>query len=72
VCSRADDALSSSLVKVAYGMIHTDGERQKTLRFGAKDEKKAVRREQRWTGALGLMGVSSARAGSALALASGR
>ncbi|MGD0496901.1 MAG: M48 family metalloprotease [Bryobacteraceae bacterium] len=68
--TRAPDVLSSALVKVAYGMIHADGERQKTLRFGATDEKKAVRREQRWAGALGLMGVSSARAGSALALAS--
>lgn len=67
--TRTPDALSSALVKIAYGMVRADGEYQKAMAQGNKEEKSLWRRERRLGGALGLMGISNLHSGTALALA---
>lgn len=66
--TRAPGTLSSALVKIAYGMVRADGEYKKAMAEGDKEEKSFWRRERRLGGALGLMGISNLRAGTALAL----
>lgn len=67
--TRTPGDLCSALVKIAYGMVRADGEYRKAMAEGDKEEKTFWRRERRLGGALGLMGVSSLRSGTALALA---
>jgi len=62
------DALSSALVKIAYGMIKANGEYQEARASGEK-EKGEWRRQRRLSGSLALMGISNFRSGAALALA---
>ena len=62
------DALSSALVKIAYGMVRTEGEYLKAMSEGTKDEKAEGRRRYRLGGSLALMGISNVRSGAALAL----
>jgi heat shock protein HtpX len=64
----APDALSSALVKIAYGMVRAEGEYRKAMAEGPKEEKTFWRRERRLGGALGLMGISNLKSGTALAL----
>jgi heat shock protein HtpX len=65
----APDTLSSALIKIAYGMVRAEGDYRESLQSGYdKDEKARVRREHRVAGALGVMGISSLRAGQSLAL----
>ena len=66
--TRTPDALSSALVKIAYGMVRAEGEYQKAMAEGEKEEKSFWRRERRLGGALGLMGISNLHSGTALAL----
>lgn len=66
--TRAPDALSSALIKIAYGMVKADGAFREAKEFEYK-EKGELRREQRMAGALAVMGISNLRSGAALALA---
>jgi heat shock protein HtpX len=61
-------ALSSALVKIAYGMVRAEGEYKKAMAEGGNEEKSFWRREHRLGGALGLMGISNLHSGAALAL----
>src|ERR1041385_4425294 len=45
--TRTPDALSSALVKIAYGMVRAEGEYQKAMAEGEKEEKSFWRRERR-------------------------
>jgi heat shock protein HtpX len=66
----APDALASALIKIAYGMVRAEGEYRESLQRGFdKDERARVRSEHRVAGAMGVMGISSMRAGQSLALA---
>jgi hypothetical protein len=67
--TRTPDALSSALVKIAYGMVRAEGEYKKAMAQGDREEKSFWRRERRLGGALGLMGISNLHSGTALALA---
>jgi heat shock protein HtpX len=62
------DALSSALVKIAYGMVRAEGEFRRAMAEGPKEEKTFWRRERRLGGALGLMGISNLNSSTALAL----
>lgn len=62
------DALSSALVKIAYGLIHAEGEYRESLERGSKKEKGWHRREHRIAGAIALMGICNVKSGAALAL----
>jgi Zn-dependent protease with chaperone function len=62
------NVLSSALVKIACGLVHSEGEYAEKMKSGSKEEKKTLRREQRLGGALAVMGISNVRSGAALAL----
>ena len=67
--TRTPDALASALIKIAYGMVRSEGEYRESLQRGFnKVEKERFRREHRIAGALGVMGISSLRAGQSLAM----
>ena len=66
--TRDPDALSSALVKIAYGMVRTEGEYREAMANGSKDQKAEGRRKYRLGGSLALMGISNIRSGAALAL----
>jgi heat shock protein HtpX len=67
--TRSPDALASALIKIAYGMVRSEGEYRESLKNECKkSEKTRVRREHRIAGALGIMGISSLRAGQSLAI----
>ncbi|HSC44848.1 MAG TPA: M48 family metalloprotease [Candidatus Acidoferrum sp.] len=61
--------LSSALVKIAYGMVREEGEYQRVMAEGDKDAKKDARKLKQLAGTVALMGISSVKAGSSLALA---
>jgi len=63
--TRSPDALSSALVKIAYGMIRADGKYQETMATGTKDQKAQWRRERRLDGGLAVMGISNLHSGAA-------
>jgi Zn-dependent protease with chaperone function len=67
--THAPSTLSSALVKIAYGMVREEGEYQRVMAEGDKDDKKQARKIRRLAGTVALMGISSVKAGSALALA---
>ena len=60
--------LSSALVKIACGLVRSDGEYARKLMGKSSGEKRAARREQRLSGALAVMGISNVQSGAALAL----
>ena len=62
------DALSSALIKIAYGMVKADGAYREAKEFKYK-EKSELRREERMAGTLAVMGISNLRSGASLALA---
>jgi Zn-dependent protease with chaperone function len=62
------NALSSALVTIACGLVRSEGEYAEKMKSGSKEEKKALRRDQRLGGALAVMGISNVRWGAALAL----
>jgi heat shock protein HtpX len=64
--TREPDALASALVKIAYGMVKSEGEYQEAMQ--SDKDKSQYRRDRRLSGAMGVMGISNLHAGSALAL----
>jgi heat shock protein HtpX len=66
--ARAPNALSSALVKIAYGMVRQQGEATRLLKQGDKDEKKSARQQLQFGRALSLMGIMGASSGNAMAL----
>lgn len=67
-CTHAPAALSSALVKIAYGLVKVDGEYKESLQSGSAADKKALKRQFQLGGALAMMGVANLRAGASLAL----
>lgn len=64
----APNALSSALVKIAYGMVKQNGEVARLAKQGDKEDKKAARKATQLGRALGLMGIMGATNSPALAL----
>lgn len=64
----APNALSSALVKIAYGMVKQNGEVARLAKEGSKDEKKDARKATQLGRALGLMGIMGASNANAIAL----
>ncbi len=64
----APNALSSALVKIAYGMVKQNGEVARLAKQGSKDEKKDARKATQLGRALGLMGIMGASSANAIAL----
>jgi heat shock protein HtpX len=64
--THAPDALSSALIKIAYGMVKAEGEYKEALH--RKNVDAEMRREYRLSGSLAVMGISNLHSGSALAL----
>jgi heat shock protein HtpX len=64
----APDALSSALVKIAYGMVRAEGQYREAMASKSKEDRSHWAREQRLGGSMALMGISNLRSGSALAL----
>jgi heat shock protein HtpX len=64
--TREPHALSSALVKIAYGMVKADGEYREALK--SKETQAEARKAQRLAGAVAVMGISNLRSGAALAL----
>jgi heat shock protein HtpX len=68
VCGKPE-LLASALVKIAYGMVRSEGEYQESRQKGyEKADKDHRKREHRIAGALGIMGISSLKAAQSLAL----
>jgi heat shock protein HtpX len=65
--TRAPEALSSALIKIAYGMVKSDGQYKEALKRKTVDEQ--MRREHRIAGSMAVMGISNLHSGAALALA---
>ena len=61
--THAPSALSSALVKIAYGMVREEGEYQRVMAMGSKDDKKDARKIRRLAGTVALMGISNVRSG---------
>jgi Zn-dependent protease with chaperone function len=59
--------LSSALVKIACGLVASEGEYQRVM-SERKSNRKAARRDHRMAGALAVMGISNVRSGASLAL----
>jgi heat shock protein HtpX len=66
--THAPSTLSSALIKIAYGMVREEGEYQRVMATGDKDDKKAANKLRRLAGTVALMGISNVRSGSSLAL----
>jgi heat shock protein HtpX len=64
----APNVLSSALVKIACGLVRSEGEYAEKMQFGTRQQKKDLRREQRLGGTLAVMGISNVQSGAALAL----
>jgi heat shock protein HtpX len=62
------DALSSALVKIAYGLVRAEGDYRESLTRGSRKDKAQLRRQQRLAGAVALLGIANVRSGAALAL----
>ena len=60
------DALSSALIKIAYGMVRADGEYRQAVQRKTADAQ--MHREYRVAGSLAVMGISNLHSGAALAL----
>lgn len=66
--AHAPNALSSALVKIAYGLVRQQGEAARLMKEGDKEDKKLGRQQIRFGRALSLMGIMGASSGVALAL----
>jgi hypothetical protein len=66
--THATGALSSALVKIAYGLVRAEGEYEKAVKLGSSGEKSHWRREHRLGGSVALLGISNLHSGAALAL----
>jgi heat shock protein HtpX len=66
--ARAPNALSSALVKIAYGLVREQGEAKRLLKQGDSDEKKTARKQLQFGHALSLMGIMGASSGNSIAL----
>lgn len=66
--AHAPNALSSALVKIAYGLVQQQGEATRMLKQGDSDDKKSARRQLQFGRALSLMGIMGASSGNAIAL----
>jgi heat shock protein HtpX len=66
--THAPAALSSALIKIAYGLVREEGEYQRVLQLGTKEDKKAAKKLRQLGGTLALMGISNLRSGTSLAL----
>jgi len=66
--THAPNALSSALVKIAYGLVREQGEARRLIKQGDKDDKKAGLQQIRFGRALSLLGIMGASNGAALAL----
>ena len=64
--THAPEALSSALIKIAYGMVRVDGEYKEAM--NRKEVDARARREYRVAGSLAVMGISNLHSGAALAL----
>ena len=62
------DALSSALVKIAYGMVQFEGRYREAMAGKDKENKKHWQVEWRAQGTLGVLGISNLHSGSAMAL----
>jgi heat shock protein HtpX len=62
------DALSSALVKIAYGMVKSEGDFRQLLEQESGKEKQRMLRAHGASGALALMGISNVNSGAALVL----
>lgn len=65
--ARAPNALSSALVKIAYGLVREQGEAARLVKQGDSTDKKTAKKQLRFGKALALMGIMGA-SGNALAL----
>jgi heat shock protein HtpX len=65
--TNSPDDLSSALIKIAYGMVRADGAHKEAMLHKTADEGE-LRRGERISGSLALMGISNLRSGTALAL----
>lgn len=63
------NALSSALIKIAYGLVQQQGEAARLMKQGDKEDKKSARQQIQFGRALSLMGIMGASSGAALALA---
>jgi Zn-dependent protease with chaperone function len=69
--TRQPSALSSALVKIAYGMIRESSEARRLIKEGASsDIKKDAKRALQFGQSLSLMGIAAASGGQALSLVS--
>jgi len=66
--TRAPDALSSALIKIAYGMVRAEGKYGEAVAAASRKEKERLRGSHSLAGSLALMGISNVRSGAALAL----
>ncbi len=66
--AHAPNALSSALVKIAFGMVKQNGEVARLAKQGSKDEKKDASKAAQLGRALGLMGIMGASNANAIAL----
>lgn len=66
---RTPNALSSALIKIAYGLVQQQGEAARLMKQGDKEDKKSARRQIQFGRALSLMGIMGASNGNAVALA---
>ena len=65
--TQAPGVLSSALVKIACGLVRSEGDYARAMSDKDADKKQA-RREHRLAGTLAVMGISNVRSGTALAL----
>ena len=65
--TQAPGALSSALVKIACGLVKSEGEYARAMGTKGAD-KKSARREHRLAGTIAVMGISNVRSGVSLAL----
>jgi heat shock protein HtpX len=66
--TNAPNDLASALVKICYGMVRLESENAHAAKYGDAKTKKAAMRQRGLAGAMGIMGISNAWSGSALAL----
>jgi Zn-dependent protease with chaperone function len=66
--THAPDALSSALIKIAYGMVRAEGKYGEAVAGASGKEKARLQRSHSMVGSLALMGISNVRSGAALAL----
>lgn len=66
--THAPEALSSALVKIAYGMIRSDGEYRQAMQKDSGMDRAAYSKQHRLGQTVGIMGISNLNSGQSLAL----